>query len=79
MQITRDIPSYFKKQDKYLIVYHRHHNSVRAGNARFMCIDDMPLDENGEDCNERQLYLKNIMENGAYLWMMFIKNGLYFY
>jgi hypothetical protein len=53
MQITRDIPSYFKKQDKYLIVYHRHHNSVRAGNARFMCIDDMPLDENGEDCNER--------------------------
>jgi hypothetical protein len=48
MQITRDIPSYFKKQDKYLIVYHRHHNSVRAGNARFMCIDDMPLDENGD-------------------------------
>ncbi len=22
--------------------------SVRAGNARFMCIDDMPLDENGD-------------------------------
>ena len=32
----------------YLIVYHRHHNGIRSGNARFMCIDDMPLDENGD-------------------------------
>jgi hypothetical protein len=30
------------------MVYHRHHNDTKAGNARFMCIDDMPLDENGD-------------------------------
>ena len=39
---------YLPEQDRYLIVYHRHHNSVRRGNARFICIDDMPFDENGE-------------------------------
>ena len=39
---------YLPEQDRYLMVYHRHHNSIRAGNARFMCIDDMPFDENGD-------------------------------
>ena len=39
---------YLAEQDRYLIVYHRHHNDIRDGNARFMCIDDMPLDENGD-------------------------------
>ena len=39
---------YLEDQDRYLIVYHRHHNGICDGNARFMCIDDMPLDENGD-------------------------------
>ena len=39
---------YLAEQDRYLMVYHRHHNGVSNGNARFMCIDDMPLDENGD-------------------------------
>ena len=30
------------------MVYHRHHNGIRNGNARFICIDDMPFDENGD-------------------------------
>jgi beta-xylosidase len=38
---------YLAEQDRYLMVYHRHHNCIRSGNARFLCIDDMPLDENG--------------------------------
>ena len=39
---------YIPEQDRYLMVYHRHHNGNNDGNARFMCIEDMPLDENGD-------------------------------
>lgn len=39
---------YLAEQDRYLMVYHRHQNDIRDGNARFLCIDDMPLDENGD-------------------------------
>ena len=34
--------------DKYLMVYHRHHNGINDGNARFLCIDKMNFDENGD-------------------------------
>lgn len=39
---------YLPDDDKYLIVYHRHHNDVEGANARFMCLDIM---EFGEDKN----------------------------
>jgi hypothetical protein len=39
---------YLADSDRYLMVYHRHHNDTPMGNARFICIDDMPFDENGD-------------------------------
>jgi GH43 family beta-xylosidase len=39
---------YIPEKDKHLIVYHRHHNDINDGNARFLCIDDMNFDENGD-------------------------------
>ena len=39
---------YLPEQDRYLMVYHRHHNDTKNEYARFLCIDDMPLDENGD-------------------------------
>jgi hypothetical protein len=39
---------YLPDEDRYLMVYHRHHEGISDGNARFTCIDDMPLDENGD-------------------------------
>ena len=34
--------------DEVLMVYHRHKNGLKNGNARFLCIDRMDFDENGE-------------------------------
>ena len=39
---------YLPEEDQYLMVYHRHKPKNRDGNARFLCIDRMELDENGE-------------------------------
>ncbi|MBE6723962.1 MAG: arabinan endo-1,5-alpha-L-arabinosidase [Ruminococcaceae bacterium] len=39
---------YLPEEDRYLMVYHRHKPGLRNGNARFLCIDRMDLDENGE-------------------------------
>ena len=39
---------YLPEEDRYLMVYHRHKPGIRDGNARFLCIDRMDLDENGE-------------------------------
>jgi beta-xylosidase len=39
---------YLPDRDMYLMVYHRHKPSVSDGNARFLCIDRMDIDENGE-------------------------------
>ena len=30
------------------MVYHRHHNGIEDGNARFLCIDEMNFDDNGD-------------------------------
>ena len=38
---------YLPEHDQYLMVYHRHKPEIRNGNARFLCIDRMDLDENG--------------------------------
>ena len=38
---------YLPEDDQYLMVYHRHKPEIRDGNARFLCIDRMDLDENG--------------------------------
>ena len=38
---------YLPEHDQYLMVYHRHKPDIRDGNARFLCIDRMDLDENG--------------------------------
>lgn len=38
---------YLPELDKYLIVYHRHHNEIKEFNARFICIDKMDFDING--------------------------------
>lgn len=39
---------YVEELDLYLNVYHRHNLVDEAGNARFICIDVMNFDENGE-------------------------------
>ena len=39
---------YLPEDDQYLMVYHRHKPGIKNGNARFLCIDRMDLDENGE-------------------------------
>jgi len=39
---------YLPADDRYLMVYHRHKPGIPDGNARFLCIDRMDLDENGE-------------------------------
>ncbi len=39
---------YLPETDEYLMVYHRHKPEIREGNARFLCIDEMKLDENGD-------------------------------
>ena len=38
---------YLPEEDQYLMVYHRHKPGIKDGNARFLCIDRMDLDENG--------------------------------
>ena len=38
---------YLPEEDQYLMVYHRHKPGMKDGNARFLCIDRMDLDENG--------------------------------
>lgn len=38
---------YLPEVDQYLMVYHRHRPDLKEGNARFLCIDRMDLDENG--------------------------------
>ena len=35
------------EEDQYLMVYHRHKPHIKDGNARFLCIDRMDLDEQG--------------------------------
>lgn len=39
---------YLADEDRYLMVYHRHKPEIQNGNARFLCIDRMDLDENGD-------------------------------
>lgn len=39
---------YLPEEDVYLIVYHRHQPDIKAGNARFLCIDIMKFDEDGK-------------------------------
>ena len=39
---------YLPEEDQYLIVYHRHKPSVPVSDARFLCIDRMDFDENGD-------------------------------
>ena len=39
---------YLPEEDQYLMVYHRHKPDLPNGNARFLCIDRMDLDENGD-------------------------------
>ena len=38
---------YVQELDMYLAVYHRHNLTENEGNARFICIDRMEFDENG--------------------------------
>lgn len=38
---------YLKDQDLYLTVYHRHNNEVDHRNARYLCIDVMEFDQDG--------------------------------
>ena len=38
---------YLPEEDQYLMVYHRHKLGLTDGNARFLCIDRMDLDEEG--------------------------------
>ncbi len=38
---------YLPQTDTYLMVYHRHTPEIEDGNARFLCIDRMELDESG--------------------------------
>ncbi len=38
---------YLPEHDQYLMVYHRHKNTINYGNARFLCIDKMDLDADG--------------------------------
>ena len=38
---------YLPEDDQYLMVYHRHKPELTDGNARFLCIDRMDLDEEG--------------------------------
>jgi beta-xylosidase len=38
---------YLPEDDQYLMVYHRHKPHIQDGNARFLCIDRMDLDEQG--------------------------------
>jgi len=38
---------YLPEKDQYLMVYHRHNPGVKDGNARFLCIDRMDLDDKG--------------------------------
>ena len=40
--------TYLPEEDQYLMVYHRHKPDLPNGNARFLCIDRMDLDENGD-------------------------------
>ena len=39
---------YVPEQDLYLAVYHRHNLTESEGNARFICIDRIKFDENGD-------------------------------
>ena len=39
---------YLPEEDSYLMVYHRHKNGETDGNARYLCIDKMKLDKNGD-------------------------------
>lgn len=39
---------YLHEDDQYLMVYHRHQPGLDDGNARFLCIDRMELDEDGQ-------------------------------
>ena len=39
---------YLPEDDQYLVVYHRHDSAVTDHNARFLCIDRMDFDENGD-------------------------------
>ena len=39
---------YLPEHDQYLMVYHRHQPGLNDGNARFLCIDRMELDEDGQ-------------------------------
>lgn len=38
---------YLAEDDRYLMVYHRHRPDLTDGNARFLCIDRLDMDENG--------------------------------
>lgn len=38
---------YLPEDDQYLMVYHRHKNEIKNGTARYLCIDRMDMDENG--------------------------------
>ena len=38
---------YLPEKDQYLMVYHRHKLGIKDGNARFLCIDRMDLDDKG--------------------------------
>ena len=38
---------YLPEDDQYLMVYHRHKPHIQDGNARFLCIDRMDLDKEG--------------------------------
>ena len=38
---------YLPEQDQYLMVYHRHQNGVPGSHARFLCIDKIDLDGDG--------------------------------
>lgn len=39
---------YLEEEELYLIVYHRHQPGIKAGNARFLCIDIMNFDKEGK-------------------------------
>ena len=38
---------YLPEEEQYLIVYHRHKPSVPVSDARFLCIDRMEFDQDG--------------------------------
>lgn len=38
---------YLPEYDQYLMVYHRHRNDEKDGNARYICIEKMEMDNNG--------------------------------